>query len=249
MAGAQVTIALSALEKQRLGYQAISLTEYDSDLEPEIAAGSKIEISGALFEFAAPESITGWAGIALSTDAWIKLVVTGATVAAEFTDVAPTWDTAKQGWYDGLDRYIGGLYKDGSGDYTLKYLYHFVGNSNLKIFGDGTIGIWDGLGFLAKKVVEIGDWDMDTNAAINVAHGLGDKWAKIRSIQVIIREDEDTTYLPLNSVNEGDDLNGGITGFNNVHINLRRIAEETFDNAYFNLTPFNRGWVTIEYEA
>jgi len=123
MAGSQVEVALTALEKQRLGYQAISLTEFDTDNEPEIAAGSKVEIGGALFEFSALESITGWAGIGNSNDVYIKLVVAGVAVTAEFTTSAPTWSTSKQGWYDALDRYIGGLYKDASGDYTAKYLY------------------------------------------------------------------------------------------------------------------------------
>lgn len=123
MAGSQVEVAINQIEKQRLGYQAISLTNFDNDLEPQIAAGSKVEIGGALFEFTAPESITGWAGIGASNNVYIKLVVAGTAVTAEFTTAAPTWSTSKQGWYVGLDRYIGGLYKDAGGNYTAKYLY------------------------------------------------------------------------------------------------------------------------------
>ena len=93
MAGSQVEIAITQIEKQRQGYQGISLTNFDNDNEPQIAAGSVVEIGGALFHF------------------------------AEFTTAAPTWDTAKQGWYVGLQRYIGGLYKDAGGDYTAKYLF------------------------------------------------------------------------------------------------------------------------------
>jgi len=123
MAGSQVEIAITQIEKQRQGYQGISLTNFDNDNEPQIAAGSVVEIGGALFHFTAPESITGWGAIGNDNDVYIKLVVSGFSVTAEFTTAAPTWDTAKQGWYVGLQRYIGGLYKDAGGDYTAKYLF------------------------------------------------------------------------------------------------------------------------------
>ena len=42
------------------------------------------------------------------------------TLGATFTLVVPTWSTTKQGWYDGLDRYVAKLRKDGVGDYTDK---------------------------------------------------------------------------------------------------------------------------------
>lgn len=132
---AQITIAASQLEKQRTGYQAVSLTNFDNDNEPQITQGSLIEIGSALFEASANENITGWAGIGNSNDVYIKLVVAGALATAEFTLVAPTWSTSKQGWYDGLDRYIGGLYKDAGGNYTDKWLY--VGGPEIR---HGAIG-------------------------------------------------------------------------------------------------------------
>lgn len=127
MAGSQVEVAINQIEKQRLGYQAISLTNFDNDSEPQIASGSKVEIGGALFEFTSNESITGWGSIGNNNDVYIKLVVSGTSVTAEFTTTAPSWSTSKQGWYDSLDRYIGGLYKDGSGNYTEKFLYDPTG--------------------------------------------------------------------------------------------------------------------------
>ncbi len=123
MAGAQVIIMANQVEDQRLGFQAISLTHYDDNLEPQIAAGSVVEIGGALFEFSALESITGWSGISNNSDVYIKLTVSGVSVTASFTTTAPTWDTAKQGWYSGTERYIGGLRKDGSGNYYGKWFY------------------------------------------------------------------------------------------------------------------------------
>jgi len=120
MAGAQIEIVANQIEAQRLGYQAISLTHYEDTDEPQIAAGSKVEIGGALFEFSGNESITGWGGIGNSTDVYIKLTVSGTSVTAAFTTSAPSWDTAKQGWYGGAERYVFYLRKDGSGNYADK---------------------------------------------------------------------------------------------------------------------------------
>ncbi len=131
MAGAQVIIMANQVEDQRLGKQAISLTHYDDNLEPQIAAGSVVEIGSALFEFSALESITGWAGISNNSDVYIKLTVSGASVTASFTIAAPTWDTAKQGWYSGAERYIAYLRKDGSGLYTRKLLLLLPGKESL----------------------------------------------------------------------------------------------------------------------
>lgn len=120
MAGAQIEVVANQIEAQRLGYQGISLTHYDDTSEPQIAEGSKVEIGGALFGFSANESITGWGSIANDSDVYIKLTVSGTSVTASFTTSAPSWDTAKQGWYSGSDRYVFYLRKDASGNYADK---------------------------------------------------------------------------------------------------------------------------------
>jgi len=121
MAGSQVTTDILQLQKQRLGYQGASLTNFDNDNEPQVAAGSKVEVGGALFEFAAPESITGWAGIGNGNDVYIKLTVAGVSITASFTTSPPAWSTSKQGFYDALERYLFKLYKDAGGNYTNKH--------------------------------------------------------------------------------------------------------------------------------
>jgi len=133
----QVIVYANQIAKQRLGYQAISLTNYDNDLEPQIAAGSKVEIGGALFEAVSDENISGWAGISNSSDVYIKLIVSGATATAEFTDTPPTWSTSKQGFYNGSDRYIVQLYKDASGNYTDKWLYKPTNRVTDRVDTDG----------------------------------------------------------------------------------------------------------------
>jgi len=117
-----LTSLMETLDRQRRGYQAVSLTNYDNTSEPKIAAGSIVELGGALFKCEADESITGWAGIGNNNDVYIKLVPSGTAATAAFTTAAPTWSTSKQGWYVGNHRYIFKLYKDGSGNYTRKRL-------------------------------------------------------------------------------------------------------------------------------
>jgi hypothetical protein len=129
------------------GYQAISLTHFTDTAEPSIAAGSKVEIGGALYEFLADEAGTGWGGIGASNFVYILLTPSGASVSWSYTTTAPTWDTAKQGWYTGANRVIGGLYKDSGSLYTAKYLlgnnqslfesYRFMGKIERILTGSG----------------------------------------------------------------------------------------------------------------
>lgn len=268
MAGSQVTIMANQVEKGRLGYQSVSLTNFSSDtLEPTVAAGSKIEIGDALFEFAVNESITGWAGIANSSDVYIHLTVSGASVAASFSTAAPTWDTAKQGWYSGSDRVIGGLYKDGSGNYARKWLYEEKQVASVKRYGNGAVelaGALYGSGYgaaligegglqigaadtpMLRKIIEIGDWNMDSTEAVEVAHGLTN--SKIRKISVMIRGDNANNVHPLDAWFSGVHLGGFfILQSTPTVVSLVRTAGGIFDSESFDSTSYNRGWIVIEY--
>jgi len=114
------------VEKQRLGLIALSLTNFDNESEPQIAAGSVIEISGSLFKFDNNDSIGGTPTSGQIN--YIMLEVSGSgdeqEVSGSWTTTAPTWNDAKQGWYDatGNKRYVGGCYYDGT-NYKLKWVY------------------------------------------------------------------------------------------------------------------------------
>jgi hypothetical protein len=202
MAGAQITVVASQIEAQRLGYQSVSLTNFSSDtLEPQIAAGSKVEIGSALFEFAGNESITGLAGIANSSDVYIHLTVTGASVAASGSITAPTWSDSKQGWYSGDVRVIGGLYKDASGNYARKWLYEEKQVASIKRYGNGTVeltGALYGSGYGAALIgaagLKVGAADTPwlrkeltgttiVSTSLAIAHGL--TATKIRGVAVV----------------------------------------------------------------
>ncbi len=86
---------------------------------PKIIAGSWVEVNGNMYRFNSQETATGWSGIGSPALVYMKVVVAGTSITAEFTTSAPTYSDLKQGWYNGNDRYILWLYKDSGDNYTL----------------------------------------------------------------------------------------------------------------------------------
>jgi hypothetical protein len=254
MAGSQVSeaVALTILQAQRLGYIALSFDEWTTTNEPEIQAGSKIEIAGSMYTFGSAEDIDpdgDWAGFANSTQIYCKLVVSGTSVTSKLTTTAPTWDEAKQGYYGTgvsvLHRYYAAIYKDSSGNYDRKCIYrgrNLIDSDTVKINIDGGITT-DGTSFRIKEI-EIGDWDMDTTASVTLTTSS----YEIRSVLVIIRQDSDASRVNLEYIQAGSQ--GGYWNIDGSgDLVLTRNAGGPFDNASFNATSFNRGWATIIYEA
>lgn len=103
-------------------------------------------------------------------------------------------------------------------------------------------------GVLATKVVQIGDWNMDSSVSVNVAHGIAD-YKKIRSIGSIIREDSDVGYYSLGYINSAAADGFGVSNITTTNIQLARVDSGAFDNTNFDSTTFNRGWITITYEV
>lgn len=96
------------------GYYSIGLDEYDTDAEPELQAGF-VEVGGEIYENTAALAITGWAGVAVSTQAYVYIVPGGTTATCIFSSTAPTWSNIKRGWYNSNDRAIFTVYKDSAG--------------------------------------------------------------------------------------------------------------------------------------
>lgn len=100
---------------------------------------------------------------------------------------------------------------------------------------------------LRKKIIEIGDWDMDTDSQATVAHGLD--LTKIREVSIIVRENTGVIHYPLNRFDTGSGTSeAGIQVINN-NIVMGRATGSFFDSASFNSTGFNRGWITITHVA
>ncbi len=144
MAGVQVTVAITALEEQRRGFMALTLSDFLNDVtEPLITLGSVVEIAGALYIFNGNEAITGFGAIATSTTAYIELTASGASVTAAWTTTAPAWDSDKQGFYNGaLVRTIGAVFKDGSSNAAQKRLFLIPNNfDGFRFLGTGELSV------------------------------------------------------------------------------------------------------------
>lgn len=114
--------------------------------------------------------------------------------------------------------------------------------------GGGGVVAGTGNATLLKKIINIGDWDMDTTQTVSVAHGL--TLSKIRKIDVLIQIDagtgSDAVYL-LTTGNYLAPTTSGAFQADATNVLLGRVTGGIFDNSFFDSTGYNRGWITIEY--
>ena len=98
-------------------------------------------------------------------------------------------------------------------------------------------------GGLITKTFELGAWNMDATASIQVNISEMDNGA-IRMVQCIIKPDDPS------SSRRSLEQSGYITTFeNNKLVALYRDASGTFDTAGFDDAVINRGYLTIHYEV
>ena len=105
----------------------------------------------------------------------------------------------------------------------------------------------DGATKLRTKIVNIGNWNMDATASVSVAHGLTNE--KIRSVSAMIRDDSNSFFNLLHIVDASCIAQGGYGAHNTGNVVLIRLTGGTFDTVSFDDNSFNRGWITITYEA
>jgi hypothetical protein len=115
-----------------------------------------------------------------------------------------------------------------------------------KLITPSTLG--DVTGGLLIKKVDIGDWNMDANTSVTVAHGL--TLSKIVSVDVKIRNDSTQTKLfdfinP--DVTTSTWTNEGVYDVGTTVVTLVRKASGFFDSTVFDETSYNRGYITILY--
>ena len=87
---------MTTLDLDRRGKGSVTLTEMTTTTVPKIAAGSWIEVGGAVYEFTADETLSGSPS---DGHVYIYIVPGTTTCTAVMTNTAPTWRDAKQGWY------------------------------------------------------------------------------------------------------------------------------------------------------
>lgn len=96
--------------------------------------------------------------------------------------------------------------------------------------------------------IEIGDWNMKAMPLRKIPHQMGMDYKRIRSINVIIRDDDDYQYTNLIQAPYGNiyHLDGDIYWIDDKDIYLQRNIGGGYDNTAYDKTGFNRGWVTIQ---
>ncbi len=133
------------------------------------------------------------------------------------------------GSYQWGDTYITGLYLSGTQVTTTAANLNTVGAANVK---------------LNTKVIEIGDWDMDADGYVTVAHGL--TLSKIRGINAVIRDDADSQ---ITDIRQSRDTATGVSGIEATAVNvvLTRQTDGLMDSTDYDSTSYNRGWITVQY--
>lgn len=101
---------------------------------------------------------------------------------------------------------------------------------------------------IKTKIIEIGDWNMDTTTSLSVAHNITN-WKNIRDVSAIIRNDGDTAYYNLfDSRDAGGNSSGGMSSIDSTNILLTRVTGGLFDGIGYDSTSYNRGWIYVVYE-
>lgn len=105
---------LESINKSYKGKADITIDEYDSTAAPDVKVGSVFDVNGAIFIVEDSDiTPTGYAGISSSTTFYLYWDVDpGAFI---YSETAPTWNDALQGWYNSDDRAFFSMFKD-SGD-------------------------------------------------------------------------------------------------------------------------------------
>ena len=244
---------ITLVDACRRGYLAASYTNFSGSAESALAAGSLVEVAGAVYSFTATAIDYTGAGSA-NSDLYIYVkpdaVVSTCSVVAWGS--APVWVDAKQGFYASAastTRAVGGMYVGGAGSYDSKYLYTLeILNYCLQAGSTRPI---------LKKIIDLGEWNMDATAAKTVAHGINNR-RDIRKMSAFIRGDgvgappDDWVSLECASGTAGAGGYLTIQASASTLVLAGRMSSGIFDNSTYDGTAStipSRGYVYIEYEA
>ncbi len=232
------------------GFMRVSLTNFATTAASLIGTGSVFELAGSIYS-CTETAISLAAGTASAAVAVYYVAIPsagGTTCTFTMDSVAPTWVDAKQGFYASAastSRYLGGAYIGTAATYYNKFIY-----TPDMIFG--YLLLQAETRPILKKIIDIGEWNMDATAQISVAHNLSAGFRKIKINKVIVRYDDDSKYTSLISGNVDGHFNGWILYSDITNFELFRRTGGEFDNVNFDgtaSTVANRGWIFIEYEA
>ncbi|MES2829684.1 MAG: hypothetical protein V4687_16120 [Bacteroidota bacterium] len=131
------------------------------------------------------------------------------------------------------------------------------GNAGKFLTTDATDASWvdvdqisDGTNLIKMKVLDIGTWNMNTDANKYVTHGIPD-WTKILSVQAIIVNDANDKRYPWTQRGESGLESSGIEFINSTQVRLYRTNAGSggtdFDSSAFSSTGSSRGYLIVTY--
>lgn len=100
---------------------------------------------------------------------------------------------------------------------------------------------------ILPKIVDIGDWNMDTTATLNVAHGVASK-DDILYVNGWIRDNINDHHYRIPTIyspNSYDRVQVDASQWDDTYVYLSRYTGGYFDDPFFSLTPYNRGQLFI----
>lgn len=94
--------------------------------------------------------------------------------------------------------------------------------------------------------VAIGSWnmDLDDSKTVDIVIAV----SKLLSIHTVILDDAQTLRMPIDWTIDTGLVGGGVSGLSGTTVELTRITSGLFDNANYNDTGVNRGYITFIYE-
>jgi hypothetical protein len=96
------------------------------------------------------------------------------------------------------------------------------------------------------KRIAIGNWNMDSTASKNVAHGMADH-SRILSVSVMIISDNSASITELTTNASTLSPAGGNILIDATQFQLSRITGGMYDDVAYDTAVFNRGYVNFTY--
>jgi hypothetical protein len=209
------------------GLNAVNLTNFLNNTQPQIDGNSAIEIDGGVYWNTSNVSITG----STSNSTWydIQLTPSGTSFTAAFVARGSgIFNNNKQGLYNGTPRVVACVYRDSSGNFNQKNILN-VQNRTVEI------------------TLAIGSWNMQSTSNLAIVHGLGTPQDKIISCVIGIYKDSTGQYFP-EYYEDGVDGNPGLVwNINSSNVSMAVNTGKIFDSSSFSSTSINRGYIFLRY--
>jgi hypothetical protein len=216
-----------------------------------IVKGAVFQIGGTVYLATSNTAIGG------AASNYVKLTPSGdgSTCAADYVAnlAGVSWNDTYNGYYDVggnlyiFDETLAIINAEIAIAYTKSgYLMNLYAQQRKTIYRDSA-GV-ETFTRTAPKIIEIGDWNMDTTNLIQVAHGLAD-WTKIhiRAIKIIADVHYGGGHYPINIYIGG--MSSGYWYMDDAdHITLIRANGGFYDSINFDSISYNRGLIYIDYE-